>query len=609
MGEHTRSSSLHFVGQRRTGRTVLVSRSRLLVARVWPWVLGAVILLPVLRPGFVLSYDMVFVPDLGFRSDFLGLGRVCPAPCRRTPWSRSSTRWSPATCCRRRVLLAALVLGGLGARRLVPSDDLVAQLAGDAPPTSGTRSLPNGSGSGHWPLLLGLRLAAVALRRGAAGPVRRGHHARDLALVGSRRAQCGRWGGRRGLRPRLRRGTGSGGVDPVGARAARRTGRQRPRSWPARCTGGGALSDPLGVEAFAARAEGWLPLPLTLLGLGGIWNAEVVPASREGGGPRSRRCLLTVSVSAVGIRHWRPAVAPRGERQALVAAAVVGADGRPGREHRPPAAGLAGPRIRPRRWPAPRRHPLPGPPRAADRVPRRPTACGVLVDQGAPGAGGSGRAAPSCRAAPGWHCCPTWPWAAGTAPPGLLPGAYAGGRRQLQDRDGDVLVLPCSGYPAPALERRAPGARPARPLHGARLRGERHLVSPGNRSGRTRGSAVAALGSPSRRPGSGPAAWPASGRCAGQGPEAHPAPRRTAIPGGLSWMVRTGGHHGPRRRRGPDDVRARGRLAVAAGWAGLPGGPGRWHSSAPFGASGWGPASRHRRVAHPGRPGPPVTGG
>ena len=43
-----------------------------------------------------------------------------------------------------------------------------------------------------------------------------------------------------------------------------------------------ATTDPAGASAFALHAEGVLPAPVAALGLGGIWNAEVVPASRDG---------------------------------------------------------------------------------------------------------------------------------------------------------------------------------------------------------------------------------------------------------------------------------------------------------------------------------------
>ena len=67
-----------------------------------------------------------------------------------------------------------------------------------------------------------------------------------------------------------------------------------------------ALTNPVGADVFALRGEGLLPAPLTALGLGGVWNAEVVPATREGvlavvgtrragGARRARRpCLAAV---------------------------------------------------------------------------------------------------------------------------------------------------------------------------------------------------------------------------------------------------------------------------------------------------------------------------
>src|SRR6478735_9398159 len=55
-----------------------VSRSQLLLVRAWPWLLTFVVLGPLLGRGFVLTYDMVFVPDLAMRTDFLGLGSGLP---------------------------------------------------------------------------------------------------------------------------------------------------------------------------------------------------------------------------------------------------------------------------------------------------------------------------------------------------------------------------------------------------------------------------------------------------------------------------------------------------------------------------------------------------
>ena len=45
---------------------------------VWSLVLATLMLGPALAPGYVLSYDMVWVPDLALRPDFWGLGSGLP---------------------------------------------------------------------------------------------------------------------------------------------------------------------------------------------------------------------------------------------------------------------------------------------------------------------------------------------------------------------------------------------------------------------------------------------------------------------------------------------------------------------------------------------------
>ena len=127
--------------------------SKLLVVRAWPWVLSLVILWPLLRPGFVLSYDMVFVPDLAFRSDFLGLGTGLPRAVPSDAVVSLLDEVVPGQWLEKGLLLAALVLAGSGARRLVPSDNLKAQLAA----TSlyiWNPYVTERLGIGHWPLLL-----------------------------------------------------------------------------------------------------------------------------------------------------------------------------------------------------------------------------------------------------------------------------------------------------------------------------------------------------------------------------------------------------------------------------------------------------------------------
>jgi hypothetical protein len=85
---------------------------------------------------------------------------------------------------------------------------------------------------------------------------------------------------------------------------------------------GGALSDPAGVAAFSARAESWGPAILSVPGLGGIWNGDVVPTSRSV--PLMPiLTLLVVGVAILGLRRLaaRWGVAPT---RSLVVLGVFG---------------------------------------------------------------------------------------------------------------------------------------------------------------------------------------------------------------------------------------------------------------------------------------------
>lgn len=298
-----------------------MSANKLLVARAWPWVLSLAILLPVLRPGFVLSYDMVFVPDLAFRSDFLGLGSGLPRAVPSDALVSVLDELVPGEVLEKGLLLAALVLAGLGARRLVPAEDLTAQLAATSlylwNPYVAERL-----GIGHWPLLL--TYAALPWLYDAARRARAGESTVPAMVLWLALASLSAAGGVIGALFALACVVGRGKV------AVRRSllvlggalAVNAPWIVAGALHGSGALSDPRGVEAFAARAEGLLPLPLTVLGLGGIWNAEVVPPSRLVW-PAVVSLVVVMALSAAGIRTWR-AVAARRDRQALLAAATAG---------------------------------------------------------------------------------------------------------------------------------------------------------------------------------------------------------------------------------------------------------------------------------------------
>jgi hypothetical protein len=290
--------------------------------RVWPWVLALVVLAPVLAPGYVLSYDMVFVPDLALRSDFLGLGSSLPRAVPSDAVVAVVDEVVPGMVLQKLVLVAALVLAGIGARRLVPAESAVAQLAATSiyvwNPYVAERL-----GIGHWPLLLAY--AALPWVFDAARRVRAGEHGAlpvlvlwlalaALSAAGGLMAAAVAlvfvWGrGRAALRRTLLVGGAALAVNAPWIVAGLLRGR-------------GALTDPAAVEVFAARGEGVLPVPLTLLGLGGIWNAEVVPASR-GGWVAVFALVATVAVCAAGLRRWLRWLPPR-DSWSLVALGAVG---------------------------------------------------------------------------------------------------------------------------------------------------------------------------------------------------------------------------------------------------------------------------------------------
>jgi len=284
-------------------------------------VLSLGILLPVLRPGYVLSYDMVFVPDLAFRTDFLGLGSGLPRAVPSDAVVSVLDELVPGQVLEKVLLLAALGLAGLGARRLVPSDDFVAQLA--------TTSLyvwnpfvAERLGIGHWPLLL--TYAALPWIYDAARRARAGDPALPALVLWLAVASLSPAGGVIATVFALTCVVGRGPIAVKRSLLVLCAALAVNAPWivAGALHGNGALSDPRGFEAFAARSEGLLSLPLTVLGLGGIWNAEVVPPSRTGWAALVG-VLAMLALGAAGSGRWR-VLLPARDRWALLVAAGAG---------------------------------------------------------------------------------------------------------------------------------------------------------------------------------------------------------------------------------------------------------------------------------------------
>lgn len=299
-----------------------MTTSRRAVLHIWPWILALLVLGPTLRPGYLLTYDMVFVPQLVLRSDFLGLGSGLPRAVPSDAFVAVLDNVVPGALLQRLVLLGALVLAGAGVRRLVATRPVAAQLAAMSwyvwNPFVAERLL-----LGHWTVLLAY--AALPWVADAATRVRRGEP-RLLALL---------------LWLVLAATSASGGLTAAVVALAFGVGGLRREGGARRTTGvllavlvanapwlaAGALHATIATSprssatVFGASAEGGLPAPLAVLDLGGVWNTEVVPASRLGVSAWVS-LVLVLAVCATGARRWWRTTDRRVATGFLVTAAV-----------------------------------------------------------------------------------------------------------------------------------------------------------------------------------------------------------------------------------------------------------------------------------------------
>ncbi|WP_238412522.1 hypothetical protein [Saccharothrix deserti] len=272
-------------------------------------VMALVVLAPVLGPGFVLAYDMVFAPRHSLLPDGLGLGTT---PARSVPADAviaAATLLAPGDLVQKLLLAAALVLGPLGAGRLVPTTStgtrLVAATAYGWTPFVAERLF-----MGHWPYLLAYAcLPWVA----AAGFAHRRGEPKSLARLVL-------WSVPAVLTP-------TGGLLAAGTALAT-SGRLRVlpalvllnAPWWVPSVLRPALSTPDAVGWFDARAENWGGVVVSVLGTGGFWNADVTPASR--GLPLTP--VLTLAVVAVAAVGWPTLVRRIPRAQGLLALGGVG---------------------------------------------------------------------------------------------------------------------------------------------------------------------------------------------------------------------------------------------------------------------------------------------
>ena len=273
---------------------------------------------PALAPGFVLLRDMVFVPRQALGPDAFGLGGSLPRAVPADALLGLLTTVVPGDVLQKILLVGTIWLAVLGAARLVPPGP-----DGRRGPAAGVAGLVYGWSPyvaerllmGHWTLLLGFAALPWIARAGL--------------LVRA---------GERGALPRLVLACAPAALSPSGALLAAgvalaTVGRKRvlqvlgvltvlalPWVLAGALHPSGGISDPAGVPAFAARAENWGGALLAVLGTGGLWNADAVPASRAS----VLTPLATLAIMGLAAYGWLAGGLHRGPLRRLL-------DPRPGR--------------------------------------------------------------------------------------------------------------------------------------------------------------------------------------------------------------------------------------------------------------------------------------
>jgi hypothetical protein len=255
--------------------------------------LGLLALGPGLQRGFLLSYDMVFVPREPFSAALPGL-----APPRAVPSDlvvAAAARALPADIVQKLVLLAIFVLACSGAAALLDREPLLARLAAGVfyawNPYVGERLI-----IGQWALLLGYAGLPWVLRAVLAPDLDSRRGAARLALA---------------LLPAIVGGFAAMTVTALVAvpavlltRSPRRTAlvlaglAAGSLPWLVPSVLRPVYVDPASVAAFAARADTPFGSLGSLLLLGGNWNAQTVP--RAYGGAWSALWLAVVIVALAG---------------------------------------------------------------------------------------------------------------------------------------------------------------------------------------------------------------------------------------------------------------------------------------------------------------------
>ncbi len=257
-------------------------------ARLRGWLLTAALVIallgPALGPGYVLTYDMVFVPQQSFLPAAFGLGEVLPRAVPQDAVLAFLTLFLPGAFWQHLMLVGVVAGAATGVARLLRSEPAWQRVFG-ALLYVWSAYVVERLVLGSWPLLVAYAVMpwalwhALAYRRGVPGAGARlvlltalgslAPSAGLLTLVVSLPIAVG---------PRSHRSVGGRCLVAAGALAV-----QFPWLVAALTSPVAGSADPDGALAFQLRAEGSWGSIVTALGTGGVWNSDVIPASRTAG--------------------------------------------------------------------------------------------------------------------------------------------------------------------------------------------------------------------------------------------------------------------------------------------------------------------------------------
>ncbi|MDG4778122.1 hypothetical protein O7614_00470 [Micromonospora sp. WMMD961] len=270
-------------------------RAAVVLRRWWPEVVlglgvAVAILGPVLRRGYLLRYDLVFVPDPPFGATVWGSGSELPRAVPSELLAVGLSQLLPADLAEKALLAGCLALAAVGAARLAPVGHPLARVAAGLgyvwnPWVYGRLHL------GQWAVTAGYAALPWAyawvlgvLRRRAdgtdppegAGPSRRSAVAGGLAVVLGGPAMVSAAVLTCAPALALARQWRA-----VVAGAATLAGLTAPWLLALTQRGGGIDLDERGVAAFAARADTPLGVLGSVVTLGGVWSRHAVPVGRD----------------------------------------------------------------------------------------------------------------------------------------------------------------------------------------------------------------------------------------------------------------------------------------------------------------------------------------